>query len=75
MRQAGLRDLVCFPSLSTLDRPGSPIWRYREDHVLSQLSGEKLAIWRKARARAEAAGELIMANPLHCAVGRKPGGI
>lgn len=71
MRNAGLSDLVCFPTLVTLDRPGSPIWRYREDHVLSQLTGDKLAIWTAARAKAEAAGDLVMANPLHCAVGRK----
>jgi SAM-dependent methyltransferase len=71
MRRAGLTDLVCFPTLVTLDRPGSPIWRYREDHVLSQLSGDKLAVWQAARARAEAAGDLVMAHPLHCAVGRK----
>ncbi len=70
MRKAGLSGLVCFPTLVTLDRPGSPIWRYREDHVLSQLTGEKLAVWQTARAKAETAGDLIMANPLHCAVGR-----
>src|SRR5215831_4047592 len=27
MREAGFVDLVCFPSLVTLDRPGGPIWR------------------------------------------------
>ena len=73
MRKAGLSNLVCFPTLVTLDRPGSPIWRYREDHVLSQLTGEKLAVWQAARAKAEAAGDLVMAHPLHCAVGTKSG--
>ena len=71
MRKAGLAELVRFPTLVTLDRPGSPIWRYREDHVLSQLTGDKLAVWQAARARAEADGDLVMAHPLHCAVGRK----
>ena len=42
MRDAGFIDLVCFPSMVTLDRPGGPIWRNREDHVLSQLSPEEL---------------------------------
>ena len=72
MRRAGLAGLVCFPTLVTLDRPGSPIWRYREDHVLSQLTGAGLAGWQSARAKADAVGGLMMAHPLHCAVGRKP---
>lgn len=70
MRKAGLEQLVCFPTLVTLDRPGSPIWRYREDHVLSQLTGEKLSAWLRARDESEAAGNLMMAHPLHAAVGR-----
>ena len=38
MRAARFTDLTCFPSLVTLDRPDGPIWRYREDHVLSLLT-------------------------------------
>ena len=74
MRRAGIEELTCFPTLVTLDRPGGPIWRYREDHVLSLLSPEELAIWHDARAKAEADGVLIAAHPLHGAVGRKPSG-
>ena len=40
MQQAGLTGMVAFPSLVTLDRPDGPIWRYREDHVLSQLTAD-----------------------------------
>ena len=72
MHEAGFVDLVCFPSLVTLDRPGGPIWRNREDHVLSQLSREELPPWHAARDRAEQEGLLFMAHPLHCAVGTKP---
>ena len=72
MREAGFVDLVCFPSMVTLDRPGGPIWRNREDHVLSQLSPDELAVWHAERGRAEAEGLLFMAHPLHCAVGTKP---
>ena len=72
MRRAGLGDLVYFPSLVTLDRPEGPIWRYREDHVLSLLTPEELPAWREARARAEADGLLLSAHAMHCAVGRKP---
>jgi SAM-dependent methyltransferase len=72
MRDAGLADLVCFPSLVTLDRPGGPIWRNREDHVLSQLSPQELTVWQAARNRAEEEGLLFMSHPLHCAVGTKP---
>jgi SAM-dependent methyltransferase len=72
MRAAGFVDLVCFPSLVTLDRPGGPIWRNREDHVLSLLSAEELPLWHAERDRAEAEGLLFMAHPLHCAVGTKP---
>jgi ubiquinone/menaquinone biosynthesis C-methylase UbiE len=72
MRRAGLEDLVCFPTLITLDRPGSPIWRYREDHVLSLLDPEELAVWHAAREKAVQDGVLLSAHPLHAAVGRKP---
>jgi SAM-dependent methyltransferase len=72
MRAAGFEDLSCFPALVTFDRPGGPIWRYREDHVLSQLTSEETAAWHAATATAREAGLLFMANPLHRAVGRKP---
>lgn len=72
MREAGLVELVCFPSLVTLDRPGGPIWRNREDHVLSQLSPDELRLWQAECDRAAAEGLLFMAHPLHCAVGIKP---
>lgn len=72
MRDGGLVDLTCFPSLITLDRPEGPIWRYREDHVLSLLSGEQMPTWRATRDAAEQAGLLFMAHPMHCAVGVKP---
>ncbi|HYZ42958.1 MAG TPA: methyltransferase domain-containing protein [Stellaceae bacterium] len=72
MRETGFVDLVCFPSLVTLDRPGRPIWRNREDHVLSQLSLEELPVWQAAREDAEKDGLLFMAHPLHCAIGTKP---
>jgi SAM-dependent methyltransferase len=72
MRDAGLIDLVCFPAMVTLDRPGGPIWRNREDHVLSQLSAEELPIWEAERDRAAQDGLLFMAHPLHRAVGTKP---
>jgi ubiquinone/menaquinone biosynthesis C-methylase UbiE len=74
MRRTGLAGLRCFPFVVTLDRPDGPIWRYREDHVLSLLSAEELPVWREARAKAEQDGLLMMAHPLHCAVGRKPAG-
>jgi SAM-dependent methyltransferase len=72
MREAGFVDLVCFPTLVTLDRPGGPIWRNREDHIVSQLSPEELRLWHAARDRAEEESLLFMAHPLHCAVGSKP---
>jgi SAM-dependent methyltransferase len=72
MREVGFVDLVCFPTLVTLDRPGGPIWRNREDHVLSQLSPSELAAWHAARDRAQEEGLLFMAHPLHCVVGTKP---
>ncbi len=72
MREAGLADLVCFPSLVTLDRPDGPIWRYREDHVLSLLSAEETLTWRALCDTANDKGLLFMAHPMHCAVGTKP---
>ncbi len=72
MRRAGLTNLVCFPFVVTFDRPGGPIWRYREDHVLSLLTEEELGVWHEARAKAAQEGLLMMVHPLHCAVGTKP---
>ena len=72
MRAAGFRDLTCFPALVTFDRPEGPIWRYREDHVLSQLTDAETELWHKATSAARQDGLLFMANPLHRAVGRKP---
>ena len=74
MRRAGLEDLVCFPSLVTLDRPGGPIWRNREDAVVSVLDPDEVPVWRRLREAALSEGLLFMAHPLHCAVGRKPEG-
>ena len=74
MHRAGLADLVCYPFLVTLDQPGGPIWRYREDHVLSLLTEAELGTWHAARDEAAQAGTLMMAHPLHCAVGTKPQG-
>ncbi|HJQ56575.1 MAG TPA: methyltransferase domain-containing protein [Vineibacter sp.] len=72
LQQAGLRDLVCFPSLVTLDRPDGPIWRYREDHVLSLLAPDEIPAWHALRDAAYAEELLFMAHPMHCAVGTKP---
>ncbi len=72
MREVGLVDLVCFPTMVTLDRPGGPIWRNREDHVLSQLSPQELTVWQAERDKTEKDGLLFMAHTLHCAVGTKP---
>jgi SAM-dependent methyltransferase len=73
MRRAGLVDLVGFPTLVTIDAPDGPIWRYREDHVLAQLTPAETETWRAARAAALSDGTLLHASALHCAVGRKPG--
>ena len=74
MRRAGLADPVCFPFLVTLDRPDSPIWHYRENHVLSLLTADELGIWQTAREAARADGVLLGAHALHCAVATKPPG-
>ena len=71
MRRAGLVDLVSYPCLVTLDRPDGPIWRYREDHVLSLLDADELPIWHAAREKAYAEGTLLAAHALHCCVGTK----
>jgi len=72
MKRAGLADLTCFPTLVTLDRPDGPIWRYREDYVLSLLDPEELEVWQAARSEARQQGLLMMAHPLHAGVGRMP---
>jgi ubiquinone/menaquinone biosynthesis C-methylase UbiE len=73
MRRAGLSDIVAYPATITLDRPDSPIWRYREDHVLSLLTAEELPVWHAARDKAAAEGTLLASHALHCCVGTKPG--
>jgi SAM-dependent methyltransferase len=72
MRRAGLTDLRAFPSLITLDRPEGPIWRYREDAVLPQLTPPEAEQWQVATAAARADGLLMQAHVMHAAVARKP---
>jgi ubiquinone/menaquinone biosynthesis C-methylase UbiE len=72
MQAAGLADLKAFPSLLTLDTPGNTVWRYREDHLLASLAPDELATWVSAREQARAAGVLMQANPMHCAVAVRP---
>ena len=74
MGRAGLGSLVSYPSLITLDQPDGPIWRYREDHVLSLLAADELPVWHAARDKAAAEGTLLAAHALHCCVGTKPAG-
>jgi ubiquinone/menaquinone biosynthesis C-methylase UbiE len=72
MKQAGVKDLAAFPFLQALDRPEGPIWRYLEEHVLSLLDPQGRTAWIAARDDAAGPdGHLMMANPMHCAVGRK----
>ena len=71
MRAAGLGDLVPFPAMITLDNPGGPVWRYREDHILAQLDPAETAVWQAARAEAAASGALFQSHVLHAAVGVK----
>ena len=66
-------NLCAFPSLITLDQPEGPIWRYREDDILSRLSPEEAMAWSDARAKATRHRVLVQAHALHCAVGTKPG--
>ena len=72
MRDAGFSHLTHFPSLVTLDNPDGPIWRYREEHALSQLTEAEAATWRKISGAARAAGTLFQSHPMHCAVAVKP---
>jgi SAM-dependent methyltransferase len=72
LTRAGLTDLVGFPTLVTIDDPDGPIWRYREDHILAQLTPAETEVWHAARAAALSDGTLLHASALHCAVGRKP---
>lgn len=72
MRRTGFADLCCFPTLVTFDAPDGPIWRYREDHVLSLLTPDETSIWQAAVEAARAEDLLFMANPLHAVVGTKP---
>ncbi len=72
LQRAGLRDLIAFPQLITLDRPDGPTWRYREDHILPQLTPDEVTTWKAACERAAKAGLLMQASVLHCAVATKP---
>lgn len=71
MQAAGIGDLEPFPALVTLDRPGTSIWRYREDAVLAAFTPRQRQAWEAAREAARADGRLWQASALHCAVGRR----
>ena len=71
MHAAGFASLVCFPSLVTLDQPDGPIWRYREDHLLSLLTAEETRTWHALTEAGRREAVLMMAHPMHCVVGTK----
>ena len=71
MQTAGFREVAGFPALVTFDNPAGPIWHYREDHLLAQLSDGEAMAWHRATDAARDAGLLFMANPMHCGVGTK----
>lgn len=71
--KAGFVAPRCFPTLVTFDAPDGPIWRYREDHVLSLLTPEETPVWTAAVETARRDGLLFMANPLHAVVATRPG--
>jgi hypothetical protein len=48
---AGFVDLVCFPSLVTLDRPGGSIWSNR--HFGKGEQSARVAAGRSTRARVQ----------------------
>lgn len=69
---AGLVDGRYFPALMSVADSANPTFRYYLPHVLSLLDEDEKAIWREAYVRAEAAGTLHFARPMHCAVATKP---
>jgi len=44
-----------------------------EQQLRARLSGEELTEWDRAAAVAKAEGSFFISQPLHCAVGTKPG--
>ena len=69
---AGLRNGRYFAALMSVDDTANPTFRYYLPHVLSLLGEAEKVVWHDAFARAEAAGTLHFARPMHCAVGIKP---
>ncbi len=74
-RQAGLRDLTCFPALVTLDRArGADLALSRGPPRRRSFRRRRLAAWQAAREVAAGQGLLFMAHPMHCVVGHKAAG-
>ena len=70
MHRAGLEKLIMFPQLATFS-DGERL-EYAEERALANLAPEEMSEWRQARTAADGQGTFFIAQPFHCAVGRKP---
>jgi ubiquinone/menaquinone biosynthesis C-methylase UbiE len=69
VQRAGLIERQAMPQLASLS---GPMGYYYLDRLQAGLNDEDALEWRAAMSQAEADQTLFIAQPFHCAVGRKP---
>jgi hypothetical protein len=69
VQKAGLIERQAMPQLASLR---GPMGYHYLDRLEAGLSDEEALVWRAAMSQAEADQTLFIAQPFHCAVGRKP---
>jgi ubiquinone/menaquinone biosynthesis C-methylase UbiE len=69
VQKAGLIERQAMPQLASLS---GPMGYHYLDRLEAGLSDEEALVWRAAMSQAEADQTLFIAQPFHCAVGRKP---
>jgi SAM-dependent methyltransferase len=72
VHQAGLTQVQMWPQLAASNQPATSQAQFAHGAILGALSAEETQEWDAAMAQAVADGTYFIAQPFHCAVGKKP---
>ena len=71
-QQIGLTRVQMFPQFAALAQPETAQAQFAQGAILGALTPEETQEWHTAMAQALADGTYFIAQPFHCAIGKKP---
>jgi len=72
VHQAGLTHVQMWPQFAASAQPDTPQAQFAHGAILGALSAEETQEWHAGKGQAVTDGTYFIAQPFHCAVGRKP---